>query len=204
MVAIWEPEARFRIWFEIEAHATQKLADLGVVPQSAAKALWDWWETKPAIDVAAIDAIEASTKHDVIAFLDWVAQQVGPEARFMHQGMTSSDVLDTCLAVQMTQAADLLIADVDALLDALRTRALDFKHTPTIGRSHGIHAEPTTFGLKLLGHWAEFRRGRDRLVAARAEIAGLGGVVDVERLRAVARLHGGFTRRAAGDYHAQK
>jgi hypothetical protein len=119
MVAIWEPEARFRIWFEIEAHATQKLADLGVVPQSAAKALWDWWATKPAIDVAAIDAIEAITKHDVIAFLDWVAQQVGPEARFMHQGMTSSDVLDTCLAVQLARASDLLLADMDALLAAI-------------------------------------------------------------------------------------
>ena len=171
MTAIWEPEARFRIWFEIEAHATQKLADLGVVPQSAAKALWDWWATDPKIDVAAIDAIEAVTKHDVIAFLDWVAQQVGPEARFMHQGMTSSDVLDTTLSVQLAQASDLLLADLDALLAAIKRRALEHKFTPTIGRSHGIHAEPTTFGLKLAQAYAEFDRCKARLVAARAEIA---------------------------------
>ena len=171
MVAIWEPEARFRIWFEIEAHATQKLADLGVVPKSAAKALWDWWATKPAIDVAAIDAIEAITKHDVIAFLDWVAQQVGPEARFMHQGMTSSDVLDTCLAVQLARASDILLADLDALLAAIKRRALEHKFTPTMGRSHGIHAEPTTFGVKLAQAYAEFDRCRARLVAARADIA---------------------------------
>ena len=171
MTAIWEPEARFRIWFEIEAHATQKLGEIGVVPPSAAKALWDWWATDPKIDVAAIDAIEAVTKHDVIAFLDWVAQQVGPEARFMHQGMTSSDVLDTALSVQLTQAADLLLADMDALLEAIRRRAFEHRHTPTIGRSHGIHAEPTTFGLKLAQAYAEFTRGRARLVAARAEIA---------------------------------
>jgi adenylosuccinate lyase len=171
MVAIWEPEARFRIWFEIEAHATQKLADLGVVPQSAAKALWDWWATKPAIDVAAIDAIEAITKHDVIAFLDWVAQQVGPEARFMHQGMTSSDVLDTCLAVQLARVSDLLLADMDALLAAIKRRAVEHKFTPTMGRSHGIHAEPTTFGVKLAQAYAEFDRCRARLVAARADIA---------------------------------
>ena len=171
MTAIWEAEARFRIWFEIEAHATQKLADLGVVPQSAAKALWDWWATKPKIDVAAIDAIEAVTKHDVIAFLDWVAQQVGPEARFMHQGMTSSDVLDTTLSVQLAQASDLLLADLDALLAAIKRRALEHKFTPTIGRSHGIHAEPTTFGLKLASAYAEFGRCKARLVAARAEIA---------------------------------
>jgi adenylosuccinate lyase len=171
MAHIWEPEARFRIWFEIEAHATQKLADLGVVPQSAAKALWDWWATNPAIDVAAIDAIEAVTKHDVIAFLDWVAQQVGPEARFMHQGMTSSDVLDTCLAVQLARAADILLADMDALLAAIKRRALEHKFTPTMGRSHGIHAEPTTFGIKLAQAYAEFDRCRARLVAARADIA---------------------------------
>ena len=171
MVAIWEPEARFRIWFEIETHATQKLADLGVVPQSAAKALWDWWATKPAIDVAAIDAIEAITKHDVIAFLDWVAQQVGPEARFMHQGMTSSDVLDTCLAVQLARASDILLADMDALLAAIKRRAVEHKFTPTMGRSHGIHAEPTTFGVKLAQAYAEFDRCRARLVAARADIA---------------------------------
>jgi adenylosuccinate lyase len=171
MVALWEPASRFRIWFEIEAHATQKLADLGVVPQSAAKALWDWWATKPAIDVAAIDAIEAVTKHDVIAFLDWVASQVGPEARFMHQGMTSSDVLDTCLAVQLARAADILLAGMDALLAAIKRRAMEHKFTPTMGRSHGIHAEPTTFGVKLAQAYAEFARCRTRLVAARADIA---------------------------------
>jgi adenylosuccinate lyase len=171
MTALWEPEAKYRIWFEIEAHATQKLADLGVVPSSAAKALWDWWATNPAIDVAAIDAIEAVTKHDVIAFLDWVAQQVGEEARFMHQGMTSSDVLDTTLSVQLARASDILIADLDALLAAIRTRAEEHKYTPTIGRSHGIHAEPVTFGLKLAEAYAEFSRCRTRLVAARAEIA---------------------------------
>ena len=171
MTAIWEAEARFKIWFEIEAHATQKLAELGVVPHNAAKALWDWWATGPKIDVPAIDAIEAVNKHDVIAFLDWVAQQVGPEARFMHQGMTSSDVLDTTLSVQMAQAADLLLADLDALLAAIKRRALEHKYTPTIGRSHGIHAEPTTFGLKLASAYAEFDRCKARLVAARAEIA---------------------------------
>jgi adenylosuccinate lyase len=171
MTAIWEPENKFRIWFEIEAHATDKLAQLGVVPQSAAKALWDWWATAPKIDVAAIDAIEAVTKHDVIAFLTWVAEQVGDEARFMHQGMTSSDVLDTCLAVQLAQATDLLIADMDKLLTAIKTRAMEHKFTPTIGRSHGIHGEPVTFGMKLAQAYAEFARGRERLVAARAEIA---------------------------------
>jgi adenylosuccinate lyase len=171
MVKIWEPENRFRIWFEIEAHATDALAQLGVVPASAAAALWKYWETNPAIDVAAIDAIEAVTKHDVIAFLTWVAEQVGDEARFMHQGMTSSDVLDTCLAVQLTQATDLLLADMDALLAAIKTRAMEHKFTPTIGRSHGIHAEPVTFGMKLAQAYAEFARGRERLVAARAEIA---------------------------------
>ncbi len=171
MTAIWEAEARYRIWFEIEAHATDKMGELGVVPPSAGKALWDWWNTGPRIDVAAIDAIEAVTKHDVIAFLDWVAQQVGPEARFMHQGMTSSDVLDTTLSVQLAQASDLLIADLDALLAALKRRAFEHKHTPTIGRSHGIHAEPTTFGLKLAQAYAEFSRAKARLIAARAEIA---------------------------------
>jgi adenylosuccinate lyase len=171
MVKIWEPENRFRIWFEIEAHATDALAKRGVVPESAAQALWSYWDTNPAIDVAAIDAIEAVTKHDVIAFLTWVAEQVGDEARFMHQGMTSSDVLDTCLAVQLTQATDLLLADMDALLAAIKTRAMEHKFTPTIGRSHGIHAEPVTFGMKLAQAYAEFARGRERLVAARAEIA---------------------------------
>jgi adenylosuccinate lyase len=171
MVSIWEPENRFRIWFEIEAHATDALAELGVVPASAARALWAWWETRPAIDVAAIDAIEAVTKHDVIAFLTWVADQVGDEARFMHQGMTSSDVLDTCLAVQLSQASDILIADIDALLAALRRRAFEHRMTPCIGRSHGIHAEPVTFGLKMAEAYAEFARCRSRLVAARADIA---------------------------------
>ena len=171
MAAIWEPEARLRIWFEIEAHATEKLGQLGVVPASGAQALWDWWATNPVIDVAAIDAIEAVTKHDVIAFLDWVAQQVGPEARHMHQGMTSSDVLDTTLSVQLARASDLLLADLDALLAAIQRRAVEHKYTPTIGRSHGIHAEPTTFGLKLAQAHAEFARCKARLIAARAEIA---------------------------------
>ncbi|MFL0412649.1 adenylosuccinate lyase [uncultured Sphingomonas sp.] len=171
MTAIWTPEARFRIWFEIEAHATEALAELGVVPKEAADALWAWWRTNPEIDVAAIDAIEAVTKHDVIAFLTWVAEQVGDQARFMHQGMTSSDVLDTCLAVQLARASDILIADMDALLAVLRRRAEEHKFTPTIGRSHGIHAEPVTFGLKLAEAYAEFNRCRARLVAAREEIA---------------------------------
>jgi adenylosuccinate lyase len=171
MSAIWEPEARFRIWFEIEAHAAVKMGELGIVPESAGKALWDWWATDPVIDVAAIDAIEAVTKHDVIAFLDWVAQQVGPEARFMHQGMTSSDVLDTTLSVQLARAADILLADLDDLLAAIERRAREHKYTPTIGRSHGIHAEPTTFGLKLAQAYAEFDRCKARLVSARAEIA---------------------------------
>ena len=171
MTALWEPEAKYRIWFEIEAHATQKLAELGVVPESAAKALWDWWETNPEIDVDAIDAIEAVTKHDVIAFLTWVAEHVGEEARFMHQGMTSSDVLDTTLSVQLVRATDILLADMDDLLAALRRRAEEHKFTPTIGRSHGIHAEPVTFGLKLAQAYAEFERCRARLWDARTEIA---------------------------------
>ncbi len=171
MTAIWTPEARYRIWFEIEAHATDALAKLGVVPKSAAEALWRWWATNPWIDVAAIDAIEAVTKHDVIAFLTWVAEQVGDEARFMHQGMTSSDVLDTTLSVQLARAADLLLADIDQLLAVLERRAKEHKLTPTIGRSHGIHAEPVTFGLKLAQAHAEFRRHRTRLAAAREDIA---------------------------------
>ncbi|EZP52966.1 adenylosuccinate lyase [Sphingomonas sp. RIT328] len=171
MTAIWTPEARFRIWFEIEAHATDALAELGVVPKDAAEALWAWWRTNPAIDVPAIDAIEAVTKHDVIAFLTWVADNVGDQARFMHQGMTSSDVLDTCLAVQLARAADILLTDLDALLAVLKRRAIEHKMTPTIGRSHGIHAEPVTFGLKLAQAYAEFARCRARLVAARADIA---------------------------------
>jgi len=171
MTALWEPEAKYRIWFEIEAHATEKLGELGVVPDSAAKALWDWWATDPKIDVDAIDAIEAVTKHDVIAFLTWVAENVGDEARFMHQGMTSSDVLDTTLAVQLARSADILLADLDALLAAIRRRAEEHKFTPTIGRSHGIHAEPVTFGLKLAQAYAEFDRCKTRLIAAREEIA---------------------------------
>ena len=171
MTALWEAEAKYRIWFEIEAHATEKLGELGVVPPSAAKALWDWWATDPKIDVEAVDAIEAVTKHDVIAFLTWVAENVGDEARFMHQGMTSSDVLDTTLAVQLARSADILLADLDALLEAIKRRAEEHKYTPTIGRSHGIHAEPVTFGLKLAQAYAEFDRCKTRLVAARAEIA---------------------------------
>ena len=167
MVAIWAPETRFRIWFEIEAHAMDALAELGVVPAAAAKAVWE----KGAFEVERIDEIERETKHDVIAFLTNLAEHVGPEARFVHQGMTSSDVLDTCLGVQLARAADLMIADIDGLLAVLKRRAFEHKLTPTIGRSHGIHAEPTTFGLKLAQAYAEFDRCRARLVAARAEIA---------------------------------
>ncbi len=167
MVAIWTPEARFKIWFEIEAHATDALAELGVVPKEAAAAIWE----KGAFEVDRIDEIERETKHDVIAFLTNVAEHVGPEARFMHQGMTSSDVLDTCLAVQLAKASDILIADLDALLAVLERRAREHKMTPTIGRSHGIHAEPVTFGLKLAQAHAEFARNRARLVAARADVA---------------------------------
>ncbi|RKF19238.1 adenylosuccinate lyase [Altericroceibacterium spongiae] len=171
MTAIWEPEAKYRIWFEIEAHATEKLGELGVVPKSAAEALWAWWNTNPEVEVEAIDKIEAVTKHDVIAFLTWVAENVGEEARFMHQGMTSSDVLDTTLAVQLARSADLLLQDLDLLLAAIKRRAEEHKYTPTIGRSHGIHAEPVTFGLKMAEAYAEFSRNRARLVAARDEIA---------------------------------
>lgn len=171
MADIWSPENKFRIWFEIEAHAAEAMAELGVVPKSAAAALWAWWAEKPKIDVAAIDAIEAVTKHDVIAFLTWVAQQVGDDARFMHQGMTSSDVLDSCLAVQLAQASDILLADIEALLEAIKRRAHEYKMTPCIGRSHGIHAEPVTFGMKMAQAYAEFSRCKDRLIAARAEIA---------------------------------
>ncbi len=170
MTAIWSPETRFRIWFEIEAHATTALAELGVVPKEAAATVWE--KGRDAVfDVARIDEIERVTKHDVIAFLTHLAEIVGPEARFVHQGMTSSDVLDTCLNVQLARAADLLIADIDGLLAALKRRAFEHKLTPTIGRSHGIHAEPVTFGLKLAQAYAEFERARARLVAARAEIA---------------------------------
>ncbi|TXM67830.1 adenylosuccinate lyase [Methylobacterium sp. WL120] len=170
MTAIWSPEERFRIWFEIEAHATTALAEIGVVPKAAADKVWE--NGRDAVfDVARIDEIEAVTKHDVIAFLTHLSEIVGPEARFVHQGMTSSDVLDTCLNVQLVRAADILIADVDALLAALKRRALEHKLTPTIGRSHGIHAEPVTFGLKLAQAFAEFARNRARLVLAREEIA---------------------------------
>src|SRR3954469_22644058 len=170
MVQIWSPESKFRIWFEIEAHATDALAELGVVPVEAAKLIWQ--KGKDAkFDVARIDEIEREVKHDVIAFLTHLSEIVGPEARFVHQGMTSSDVLDTCLNVQLARAADMLIEDTDALLAALKKRALEYKMTPTIGRSHGIHAEPTTFGVKLATYYAEFTRARARLVTARAEIA---------------------------------
>jgi adenylosuccinate lyase len=170
MAAIWEPQTRFRIWFEIEAHATDALAELGVVPKEAAQAVWA--KGRDAVfDVARIDEIEREVKHDVIAFLTHLAEIVGPEARFVHQGMTSSDVLDTCLNVQLMRAADLLLADMDKVLAALRRRAFEYKMTPVVGRSHGIHAEPTTFGLKLASAYAEFARGRARLVAARREIA---------------------------------
>src|SRR5271156_1183824 len=170
MTALWSPETRFRIWFEIEAHAADALADLGVIPKSAAKTLWEKG-ARATFDVERIDAIEREVKHDVIAFLTHLSEIVGPEARFVHQGMTSSDVLDTCLSVQLARAADILIADVDVLLAALERRAFEFKHSVTIGRSHGIHAEPTTFGVKLAGYYAEFMRARARLVTAKAEIA---------------------------------
>jgi adenylosuccinate lyase len=170
MVAIWSPETRFRIWFEIEAHATDALAELGVVPMEAARIVWEKGG-KATFDVARIDEIEREVKHDVIAFLTHLAEIVGPEARFVHQGMTSSDVLDTTLAVQLTRASDILLADLDALLAALKRRALEHKFTPTIGRSHGIHAEPVTFGLKLAQAYAEFERCRSRLLNARSEVA---------------------------------
>jgi adenylosuccinate lyase len=170
MAAIWDPQTRYRIWFEIEAHAADALADLGVIPKAAAKKIWD--KGKDAtFDVTRIDAIEREVKHDVIAFLTHLAEIVGPEARFVHRGMTSSDVLDTCFNVQLVRAADLLIADVDKLLAALRRRAFEYKRTPTIGRSHGIHAEPTTFGVKLAYAYAEFFRAKERLICARTEVA---------------------------------
>src|SRR3984885_5302496 len=170
MVQVWSPETKFRIWFEIEAHAADALAELGVVPKKAAAKVWEKGKNAK-FDVARIDEIEREVKHDVIAFLTHLSEIVGPEARFVHQGMTSSDVLDTCLNVQLMRAADILIADTDALLAALKKRPFEYKMTPTIGRSHGIHAEPTTFGLKLAGFYAEFTRARRRLVTARAEIA---------------------------------
>ena len=167
MAGIWEPEAKFRIWFEIEAHALDAMAELGIVPKESAAAVWE----RGKFEVERIDAIEAEVKHDVIAFLTNVAEHVGPEARFLHQGMTSSDVLDTCLAVQLARSSDILLDDLDMLLEVLKRRAFEHKLTPTIGRSHGIHAEPVTFGLKLAQAYAEFTRNRDRLAAARKDIA---------------------------------
>jgi adenylosuccinate lyase len=170
MASIWEPQTRFKIWFEIEAHAADALAELGIIPKQAAKTVWEK-ARNATFDVARIDEIERETKHDVIAFLTHLAEIVGPEARFVHQGMTSSDVLDTCLNVQLTRAADLLLADLDKVLAALKKRAFEHKMTPTIGRSHGIHAEPVTFGLKLAFAYAEFSRAKERLIAARKEVA---------------------------------
>src|SRR5438128_6284730 len=170
MAEIWTAETRFRIWFEIEAHAADAMAELGLIPKTAAKAIWDKGRNA-RFDLERIEAIEREVKHDVIAFLTHLAEIVGPDARFVHQGLTSSDVLDTCFNVQLVRAADLLIADADALMAALRRRAFEHKMTPTIGRSHGIHAEPTTFGLKLAYAYAEFFRAKARLVAAREEVA---------------------------------
>jgi len=170
MASIWSPETKFRIWFEIEAHAADAMAELGIVPKEAAKTIWEK-AGNAKFDIERIDEIERETKHDVIAFLTHLAEIVGPEARFVHQGMTSSDVLDTCFNVQLVKASDLLLADLDALLEVLKKRAFEHKDTVTIGRSHGIHAEPTTFGLKLAQAYAEFFRCRERLVHAREEVA---------------------------------
>lgn len=170
MVAIWSPETKFRIWFEIEAHACDALAEIGVIPKDAARTIWEKGGAA-TFDVARIDEIEAVTKHDVIAFLTHLAEFVGPDSRFIHQGMTSSDVLDTCFNVQLVRATDLLLADLDKLLEALKRRAFEHKDTVTIGRSHGIHAEPTTFGVKLALAYAEFDRCKQRLLAAREEVA---------------------------------
>jgi adenylosuccinate lyase len=175
MAAIWAPENRFRIWFEIEALAVEGMARIGTIPETAARAIRQRGGSAIAklgpADLERIDAIERETRHDVIAFLTWLAEAIGEDSRFVHQGMTSSDVLDTCLSVQLVQATDLLLRDIDAVLAALKTRAIEHKHTLTIGRSHGIHAEPTSFGLKLAGHYAEFARDRERLLTARREIA---------------------------------
>jgi adenylosuccinate lyase len=170
MTAVWSPETRFRIWFEIEAYASEAMAEIGVIPKEAAKAIWEKGAAAK-FDVARIDEIERVTKHDVIAFLTHLTEFIGPDARFVHLGLTSSDVLDTCLAVQLRRASDILIADVDALLAALKRRAFEHKMTPTVGRSHGVHAEPITFGLKLAFAYAEFARARARLVTAREEIS---------------------------------
>jgi adenylosuccinate lyase len=170
MANVWEPETRFRIWFEIEAHAASAMAELGIIPKEAAAVIWEKGSAAK-FDVARIGEIERITKHDVLAFLTHLADHVGPEARFVHQGMTSSDVLDTCFNVQLVRAADLLIGDLDRLLAVLRTRAFEHKDTVTIGRSHGVHAEPTTFGLKLAYAYAEFARGKERMLQARKEVA---------------------------------
>jgi adenylosuccinate lyase len=170
MAALWSPQTRYRIWFEIEAHAADAMAELGVIPKASAEAIWKLGG-EATFDADRIDEIERTTKHDVIAFLTHVSEIVGPEARFLHQGMTSSDVLDTCLSVQLSRAADMLIEDVDLVLTAIKRRALEHKLTPTVGRSHGIHAEPTTFGLKLAGYYAEFQRAKERLAMARFEVA---------------------------------
>jgi adenylosuccinate lyase len=170
MVAIWSPETKYRIWFEIEAHACIALAEIGVIPKEAARNIWEKGSAA-TFDVDRIDEIEAVTKHDVIAFLTHLAEFIGPDSRFVHQGMTSSDVLDTCFNVQLVRASDILLADLDKLLEALKRRAFEHKDTVTIGRSHGIHAEPTTFGIKMALAYAEFERARERLVAARADIA---------------------------------
>ena len=167
MTAIWAAENKFRIWFEIEAHASDAQAALGVIPKEAAKAIWE----RGAFQIERIDEIEKETKHDVIAFLTNLAENIGDEARFVHQGMTSSDVLDTCFSIQLSQASDILLADINLVLESLKKRAYEFKYTPSVGRSHGIHAEPTTLGLKLAGHYAEFARNRERLLQARAEIS---------------------------------
>jgi len=170
IAAIWAPQTRYRIWFEIEAHAADAMAELGLIPPSAAKKIWEKGENA-VFDIARIEEIEREVRHDVIAFLTHLAEIVGPEARFVHQGMTSSDVLDTCFNIQLVRAADLLLADLNRLLEALKRRAFEHKFTPTIGRSHGIHAEPTTFGLKLAYAYAEFFRARERLICARSEVA---------------------------------
>ena len=167
MTAIWAAENKFRIWFEIEAHASDAQAALGVIPKEAAKAIWE----RGAFQIERIDEIEKETKHDVIAFLTNLAENIGDEARFVHQGMTSSDVLDTCFSIQLAQASDILLADINLVLESLKKRSYEFKYTPSVGRSHGIHAEPTTLGLKLAGHYAEFARNRERLLQARAEIS---------------------------------
>ncbi|MET0538787.1 MAG: adenylosuccinate lyase [Xanthobacteraceae bacterium] len=170
IAAIWDPQTRYRLWFEIEAHAADAMAALGMIPKEAAEKIWQKGRNA-RFDIARIDAIEREVKHDVIAFLTHLAEIIGPEARFLHQGMTSSDVLDTCLNVQLVRAADVLLADTESLLAALKRRAFEHKYTPTVGRSHGVHAEPTTFGVKLAYGYAEFFRAKERLICARTEVA---------------------------------